>query len=81
MFVTHAADVLGNTSKGLSGPQIVKLTAAFAVDWIVTIPHATYPFTKVGMRTGVHKDFEQGVVDHGKFAPGVGGAAPDRKAG
>ena len=49
VFVTHAADILGDTSTGLSGPQIEKLTAAYAVDWNVTIPHATYPFTKPGI--------------------------------
>ena len=39
VFVTHAAEVLGDTSKGLSGNQIVKETAAYALDWNVVIPY------------------------------------------
>ncbi len=49
VFVTHASDVLGDTSLGLSGTQIVKLTAAYAVDANVDIPHRTYPFERQGI--------------------------------
>lgn len=48
IFVSHASDVIGETATGLSGPEIVRLTAARAVEWNVQVPHPTYPF-----RTGV----------------------------
>lgn len=43
-FVSYAADILGDTTSGLGGPQIVKVTAAYAVEWGVNIPHPSYPF-------------------------------------
>ena len=49
VFVTHAAEVLGDTDLGLSGVQIVKLTSAYAVDADVQIPHEVYPFDKQGI--------------------------------
>jgi len=49
VFVTYAADILGDTSRGLSGSQIVALTAAYAVDFGVDLPHPTYPFSKIGI--------------------------------
>lgn len=48
-FVTYAADILGNTERGLSGPQIIKITAAHAVDCDARLPHPTYPFSKPGV--------------------------------
>jgi len=48
-FVTYAADILGNTARGLSGPQIIRITAAHAVDCDVRLPHPTYPFSKLGV--------------------------------
>jgi hypothetical protein len=44
VFVSHACDVLAETTRGLSGPQIVKVTAAYSVEWNITIPHPAYPF-------------------------------------
>jgi len=41
-FVSYASEILGDTNNGLSGPEIVKLTAGYAVDWGVDIPHASY---------------------------------------
>lgn len=49
VFVTHAADILGDTDIGLSGAQIVKLTSAYAVDANIQIPHDVYPFSKQGI--------------------------------
>ena len=43
-FVSYAADIIGDTTKGLSGPQFVKVTSAYPVQWNVPIPHSTYPF-------------------------------------
>jgi hypothetical protein len=48
-FVTYAADILGNTERGLSGAKIVKITAAHAVDCDARLPHPTYPFSKMGV--------------------------------
>jgi hypothetical protein len=58
VFVTHAAEILGDTSRGLSGPQIVKLTAAHAVDCGANLPHPSYPFSKLGMnkRTALYEN-------------------------
>lgn len=43
-FVKYAADILGDTNFGLSGGKIASESAAFAVEFGVDIPHATYPF-------------------------------------
>lgn len=43
-FIQYAADILGDTSAGLSGGEIVKATAAYAVEYDVELPHPTYPF-------------------------------------
>lgn len=44
VFVSHACDILADTNLGLSGTKIVKVTAAYSVEWNVTIPHPSYPF-------------------------------------
>jgi len=49
VFVTNASDVLGDTSLGFSGAQIVKLTSAYAVDANIDIPNSTYPFERQGI--------------------------------
>ena len=43
-FVKYAADILADTSFGLSGAKIASECAAYAVEWGVDIPHATHPF-------------------------------------
>lgn len=53
VFLAHAADVLGSTDKGLSGPNIVKLTGAYAVEYGVDIPHQSYPFEAGNKRTAL----------------------------
>ena len=45
VFVSHASDILAS---GLSGSQIIKITAAYAVELNVDLPHPTYPFSKIG---------------------------------
>lgn len=45
-FLTKASEVLADTEKGISGPQIVKYMSDFAVDFGVDIPYASYPFPK-----------------------------------
>jgi len=57
-FVTCAADILGDTERGLSGPQIIKITAIHAVDCDARLPHPTYPFSKQGIskRTALYEN-------------------------
>lgn len=47
-FISYAADVLGETYKGLSGAQIVKLCNSYAVDFAVDIPVTSPDFGKFG---------------------------------
>lgn len=44
-FISHAADVLGETNQGLSGSKIIEHCSAYAVDFNVEIPHPKYPFS------------------------------------
>jgi hypothetical protein len=46
IFLNHAADVLGDTSGGLSGSRIASICAAYAVEYNVNIPYASYPFPR-----------------------------------
>lgn len=57
-FVTYAADILGDTSRGLSGSQIIKITATHAIDCDARLPHPTYPFSKLGInkRTALYEN-------------------------
>src|SRR5437667_8998672 len=52
-FITHAANILGDTAGGLSGPEIVRYCADYAVDFNVNIPHASYPFEASNKRTAL----------------------------
>lgn len=52
VFVTHAAGILGDTNCGLSGSEIVRVSAAYAIDANVDIPYASYPFAG---RMGINK--------------------------
>ena len=52
-FVSHAADVLADTNDGLTGPEFIKVTAAYSVKWDVLIPHPTYPFEAPNKRTAL----------------------------
>ena len=56
MFVNHAADVLGNTSTGLSGSEIVAATTAYAVEYGISIPHQEYPFEAGNKRTALREN-------------------------
>jgi hypothetical protein len=53
-FIQYAADILAETSKGLSGGNIVKATAAYAVEYDVELPHPTYPFDAPNKRTALY---------------------------
>lgn len=79
MFINHAADVLGDTSGGLSGSNIIALTTAYAVEHNVRIPHHVHPIEAANKRTALrenlmafppHLQFEiiRGLCDHPQVA-------------
>jgi hypothetical protein len=45
-FINHAADILGETSSGLSGSKIATHCSAYAIEFNVDIPYPNYPFPK-----------------------------------
>ena len=55
-FTQYAADILGDTSEGLSGPEIVKATVAYAVEYDVSLPHPSYPFEAGNKRTALYEN-------------------------
>jgi hypothetical protein len=57
-FVTHASEILGDTALGLSGPQIVRLTVAHAIECGANLPHSSYPFSKLvaNKRTALYQN-------------------------
>ena len=55
-FITHATNILGDTSGGLSGPEIVRYCTDYAVDFNVNIPHASYPFDASNKRTALKEN-------------------------
>ena len=55
-FVQHAADILADTTAGLSGTQIVRATAAYAVEYNVHLPHPTYPYEAGNKRTALYEN-------------------------
>lgn len=55
-FIQYAADVLGDTVLGLTGANIVRVTATCAVEYDVEIPHPTYPFDAANKRTALYEN-------------------------
>ena len=58
-FIQRAAEIF---SEVLSGSQIVSITSAFAFDFDVDIPHATYPFEARNKKTALFENLQ-------KFSP------------
>lgn len=54
IFVTHASSVLADTAAGLTGSEIVGLTAAYAVEYGIDLPHPRYPFDAHSKRTALY---------------------------
>ena len=52
-FVNHAADVLGGSNCGLSAQEIVRACRAYATEYAVDIPHPTFPYEAVNIRTAL----------------------------
>ncbi len=55
-FLNHAAEILADTSRGLSGSKIVEYCNARAVDCNVDPPHSTYPFDAPNKRTALQQN-------------------------
>ncbi len=53
-FVRYAADILADTNSGLSGNDIVRETASYAVEYDVALPHPAYPFDAANKRTAIY---------------------------
>ncbi len=53
-FIRYAADILADTNSGLSGNDIVRETASYAVDFEANIPHQSYPFEAQNKRTALY---------------------------
>jgi hypothetical protein len=53
IFVQHVADIIADTNSGLSGPNIVRITAAYGVEYNVNLTHPTYPFDSPNKRTAL----------------------------
>jgi len=41
-FINHACEIIAETDSGISGPKIVEYLSAYAVDFNVDIPYASY---------------------------------------
>lgn len=56
LFVNHAADVLAETTRGLTGAELVRALSAYAIEFDVSIPHPTYPFEAPNKRTALSEN-------------------------
>lgn len=57
-FLSHAADILADTNRGLSGNEVVKAFNAYAVEYNINIPHAKYPFEAPNKRTALLENLQ-----------------------
>ena len=55
-FIQYASDILADTAKGMSGGTIVRVTAAYAVEYDVHLPHPSYPFDAPNKRTALYEN-------------------------
>lgn len=63
VFITQAAEILGDTDNGLTGSEICKRTAAYAVDYDIEIPFTAPPLKdkagqSVNKRTALRENFK-----------------------
>jgi hypothetical protein len=57
-FIAHAADVLGDTSSGLTGSEIAKLCRGYAIDYGVDIPYGVAPLQAPNKRTALYENLQ-----------------------
>lgn len=55
-FIRFAADILGDTERGLSGAKIVESASAYAVEYDVNIPHPSTPIQAGNKRTALYEN-------------------------
>lgn len=55
-FLQYAADILADTAHGLTGPNIVRVTAAHAVEHDVRLRHPAYPFEAANKRAALYEN-------------------------
>jgi hypothetical protein len=55
-FVQQAADILADTTSGISGAVVVRETAAYAVEYNVHLPHPKHPLKAVNKRTALYEN-------------------------
>ena len=57
-FIVYAADILGETSTGLSGSKIAKHLSVYSIEFNVDVPFPIYPFPKgvPNKRTALRKN-------------------------
>jgi hypothetical protein len=53
-FVRYASDILADTNAGLSGNDIIRETASYAVEYDVVLPHPAYPFGAANKRMSLY---------------------------
>ena len=79
-FMQYAADILADTNNGLTGGTIIRVTAAYAVEYDVVLPHPTYPFDAPNKRTVLYENLMaftgpqqyrivKELCDHSSFPP------------
>lgn len=56
VFITHAADIIGDTGNGLTGSKIARLSAAYANDFQIDIPHGKTPLQAPNKRTALEEN-------------------------
>lgn len=66
IFLSHAADVLGDTSNGLSGSNIARLMRGYAMELDVQLPYPIYPNDAPNKRTALLENLRpfSGVQQH-----------------
>jgi hypothetical protein len=84
-FIAHAADVLGATTGGLSGSQIVSLMRAYAMEYGVEIPYGVSMVGAPNKRTALLENLlEFGAVQQHRIirelCDRVGGFRPESTA-
>ena len=81
-FLSKAADLLGDTNSGLSGPQIVRTINAYGDQWGIRVPHPKYPYEASSKRVALLDSFQafsaaqqfqiiEELTEHHSFAVGA----------
>lgn len=55
-FVSYAADVIADTERGISGPDVIRFTVAHAGRGGIVLPHTSYPFDARNKRSALYEN-------------------------